>query len=139
MGLMDKIKGALGQHGDKVEGGIDRAGDMADERTDGKVRRQGRPGTGLAKDALRKLDDEGDTPADDHRRSLGQRPGRPAGPGVRPSAPSRRNGPHPAGPGAARRRRRRAGASARGRGDDIGVHSGDVLDTIRRLAERGAG
>ena len=62
MGLMDKIKGALGQHGDKVETGIDRAGDMVDDKTGNKYADKVDQGQDAAKDALRKLDDGGDTP-----------------------------------------------------------------------------
>jgi antitoxin protein of toxin-antitoxin system len=34
--LKDKAKDKLGQHGDKVDRGVDKARDMADERTGGK-------------------------------------------------------------------------------------------------------
>ena len=36
MGLLDKIKGMLGGNADKVKEGIDKAGDMVDEKTGGK-------------------------------------------------------------------------------------------------------
>lgn len=36
MGLLDKIKGMLGGNVDKVTEGIDKAGDMVDEKTGGK-------------------------------------------------------------------------------------------------------
>ena len=36
MGLLDKIKGMLGGNADKVKEGIDKAGDMIDEKTGGK-------------------------------------------------------------------------------------------------------
>ncbi len=36
MGLLDKAKGLLGQHGDKVEGAIDKVADVVDEKTGGK-------------------------------------------------------------------------------------------------------
>lgn len=36
MGLMDKVKGALKGNTDKVKEGIDKAGDMVDEKTGGK-------------------------------------------------------------------------------------------------------
>lgn len=35
MGLMDKIKGLLGQHEDKVHDGIDKAADVANDKTGG--------------------------------------------------------------------------------------------------------
>ena len=36
MGMMDKLKGMLGQHPDKAKDAVERAGDMIDERTGGK-------------------------------------------------------------------------------------------------------
>lgn len=36
MGLLDKIKGMLGGNVDKAKAGIDKAGDMVDEKTGGK-------------------------------------------------------------------------------------------------------
>ena len=36
MGLLDKIKGMLGGNADKVKDGLDKAGDMVDEKTGGK-------------------------------------------------------------------------------------------------------
>ena len=36
MGLLDKIKGMLGGNADKVKEGLEKAGDMVDEKTDGK-------------------------------------------------------------------------------------------------------
>lgn len=36
MGLLDKIKGLIGGNTDKVKQGIDKAGDMVDEKTGGK-------------------------------------------------------------------------------------------------------
>ena len=36
MGLLDKIKGMLGGNVDKVKEGVDKAGDMVDEKTGGK-------------------------------------------------------------------------------------------------------
>jgi hypothetical protein len=35
MGLMDKAKDAAGKHGDKVDEGMDKAGEMAKEKTGG--------------------------------------------------------------------------------------------------------
>ena len=40
MSFMEKVKGMLGQHPDKAQQGVDRAGDMVDERTGGKHARQ---------------------------------------------------------------------------------------------------
>ncbi|MGK5556210.1 antitoxin [Actinomadura kijaniata] len=36
MSFADKVKGMLGQHSDKAEQGVEKAGDMLDERTGGK-------------------------------------------------------------------------------------------------------
>ena len=36
MGLLDKIKGMIGGNADKVKDGVDKAGDMVDEKTGGK-------------------------------------------------------------------------------------------------------
>ena len=36
MGFMDKIKGALGGHKNEVKGGIDKAGDVVDDKTGAK-------------------------------------------------------------------------------------------------------
>jgi hypothetical protein len=35
MGFMDKVKGLLGQHEDKVDDAIDKAADVADDKTGG--------------------------------------------------------------------------------------------------------
>ncbi len=56
MGLMDKVRSMLGQHGDKVEGGIDKGGDFIDDKTGGKYAEHVDKGQDAAKDALRKLD-----------------------------------------------------------------------------------
>lgn len=36
MSIVDKVKEMLGQHSDKVQQGIDKAGDMVDQKTGGK-------------------------------------------------------------------------------------------------------
>ncbi len=36
MGLLDKIKGMLGGNADKAKAGLEKAGDMVDEKTGGK-------------------------------------------------------------------------------------------------------
>ncbi len=36
MGLLDKAKSLLGQHGDKVEGAIDKVAEVVDDKTGGK-------------------------------------------------------------------------------------------------------
>ena len=55
MGFMDKVKGMLGQHGDKVSRGLDKAGQMADSKTKGKYSSQIRTGTQKAKEQAEKL------------------------------------------------------------------------------------
>ncbi|MCH6163008.1 antitoxin [Streptomyces marispadix] len=54
MGFMDKVKGMLGQHGEKVSKGIDKAAGMADSKTKGKYSEQIRSGTQKAKDQAEK-------------------------------------------------------------------------------------
>jgi len=56
MGLMDKVKGMLGQNRGKVDSGIDKAGDTIDDRTGGKYAGQVDKGQDAARDALDKLD-----------------------------------------------------------------------------------
>ena len=51
--LKDKAKDLVGQHGDKVEDGVDRAGRFIDEKTGNKHSDQINQGTDKAKDALR--------------------------------------------------------------------------------------
>ncbi|MBA0051934.1 antitoxin [Streptomyces sp. AJS327] len=55
MGFMDKVKGMIGQHGDKVQQGLDKAAKMADSKTKGKYSGQIQSGTRKAKDAAEKL------------------------------------------------------------------------------------
>ena len=62
MGWMDKIKGALGQHSDKVETGVDKAGNTIDDRTGNKYVDKVDQGQDAANEALPNLDDGGDTP-----------------------------------------------------------------------------
>lgn len=58
MGFMDKAKDALGEHGDKVDAGIDKAADIADEKTDGKYSDHIDTGADKAKEVLDGLTDE---------------------------------------------------------------------------------
>jgi uncharacterized protein YjbJ (UPF0337 family) len=37
MGVVDKVKGLLSQNADKVDAAIDKAGDIVDEKTQGKL------------------------------------------------------------------------------------------------------
>ena len=52
MGLLDKIKGLAGQHADKVEGAIDKAADVVDEKTGGKYADKIDKGAEAAKDFI---------------------------------------------------------------------------------------
>jgi hypothetical protein len=38
MGFIDKVKGVLSENADKVDAAIDKAGDIVDERTQGKFK-----------------------------------------------------------------------------------------------------
>jgi hypothetical protein len=51
--LKDKAKEAVGQHGDKVEDGVDRAGQFVDEKTGNKHSDQVQQGVDKAKEGLR--------------------------------------------------------------------------------------
>jgi hypothetical protein len=59
MGFMDKVKGMLGQHSEKVSKGIDKAAGMADSKTKGKYSEQIRSGTQKAKQQAEKYGREG--------------------------------------------------------------------------------
>ena len=59
MGFLDKIKDLAGQHADKVEGAIDKAADVADEKTGGKYAEHIDKGAEAAKGFV---GDEGSTP-----------------------------------------------------------------------------
>jgi hypothetical protein len=55
MSFMDKVKGMLGQHSDKVAKGVDKAGQMADSKTKGKYSNHIRTGTQKAKEQAEKF------------------------------------------------------------------------------------
>jgi hypothetical protein len=59
MGMMDKVKGLLGQHGEKVTKGIDKAADMADKKTKGKYSDRIKTGSQKAKEQAEKYGREG--------------------------------------------------------------------------------
>ena len=64
MGIFDKAKDALSGQEDKVDAGIERAGDMVDQKTEGKYVEQVDQGQEMAKDKLRDFAaDEPDQPA----------------------------------------------------------------------------
>ena len=52
MGIMDKVKGMLEQHGDKVGLGLDKAAEAVDSKTGGKYSGQIKSGTQKAKEAI---------------------------------------------------------------------------------------
>jgi hypothetical protein len=52
MGIFDKAKDALSGQQDKVEAGVEQAGDMVDEKTEGKYAEQVDQGQEMAKDKL---------------------------------------------------------------------------------------
>jgi hypothetical protein len=56
MGLLDKAKSMLFQNKDKVEGAIDKAGDVVDKKTSGKYADQVDTAQEKAKDLLEKGD-----------------------------------------------------------------------------------
>ena len=60
MSIVDKVKEMLGGHADKVEKGIDKAGDVIDQKTDGKYSDKVDMAQDKAKDYLNK--DEGQQP-----------------------------------------------------------------------------
>lgn len=60
MGMMDKLKGMLGQHSDKVDEGITKAGDVADDKTGGKYTEQVDKAEDAARDALGGESSDGD-------------------------------------------------------------------------------
>ena len=69
MGFMDKVKGMVGQHHDKVDKGLERGGEAAESRTRGRHRKQVRTGTGKAREAAERMS-----------RERGEQGGTPGGP-----------------------------------------------------------
>jgi hypothetical protein len=64
MGIFDKAKDAVREHSEQIDAGIDNAGDLVDEKTEGKHVEQVVQGQGMAKDKLRDFAaDEPDQPA----------------------------------------------------------------------------
>lgn len=59
MGFMDKVKGMMGQHSDKVAKGADKAGEKADAATKGKYSDKIKSGTEKAKDQAERMGQEG--------------------------------------------------------------------------------
>ena len=52
MGIFDKAKDALSGQQDKVDAGVEKAGDMVDEKTEGKYAEQVDKGQDMARDKL---------------------------------------------------------------------------------------
>ena len=61
MGLLVKVKGLLGSNADKVKEGVEKAGDMIDEKTDGKYADQ----VDMAQDKVEELIEEQAEEADE--------------------------------------------------------------------------
>jgi hypothetical protein len=55
MGIFDKAKDALSGQEDKVDAGIEKAGDMVDDRTEGKYAEQVDQGQQMGRDKLRDM------------------------------------------------------------------------------------
>jgi hypothetical protein len=62
MGIFDKAKDALSQHSEHVHTGIEKAGDLVDERTGGKYAEHVDKGQDLATDRVREYADGEPTP-----------------------------------------------------------------------------
>jgi hypothetical protein len=52
MGIFDRAKDAMSGQSERVEAGVEKAGDMADEKTEGKYAEQVDQGQEMAKDKL---------------------------------------------------------------------------------------
>jgi hypothetical protein len=64
MGIFDKAKDAVSEHSEQIDTGIDKAGDLVDEKTEGTYVEQVDQGQEMAKDKLRDFAaDEPDQPA----------------------------------------------------------------------------
>ena len=65
MSIMDKAKGLLGKNRDKAKGGVDKAADVIDDKTDGTHTDKIEDGAEKAKDVIDDLadDDATDKPA----------------------------------------------------------------------------
>jgi hypothetical protein len=62
MGIMDKVKGMFGGHAEKADTGIEKAGDIIDDKTSGKYAEQVDKGQDAAREGLDNLSgDDGST------------------------------------------------------------------------------
>ncbi len=59
MGIFDKVKKLAEEHSDKLEGAVDKAAEVVDDRTGGKYSDQIESGTDKTKAFLEDLGDEG--------------------------------------------------------------------------------
>lgn len=59
MSLMDKVKQLAGEHGDKVEGAVDKVAEIVDQKTGGKYRDKIQSGVDAAKGFLGKEEGAG--------------------------------------------------------------------------------
>lgn len=64
MGIFDKAKDALSEHKDKVDEGVAKAGDLIDEKTDGKYAGQVDKGEAMAKERLADYASKDDAPVE---------------------------------------------------------------------------
>ncbi|MGH9230119.1 MAG: antitoxin [Acidimicrobiales bacterium] len=60
MGIMDKVKGLFSQHGEQVDAGIEKAGDVIDDKTGGKAAEEVDKGQDAARQGLDKLTGDDD-------------------------------------------------------------------------------
>ncbi len=65
MGLLDKIKSLISGNADKVKDGVDKAGDMVDEKTGGKYTDKIEAAEEKIADVIDKADDMADDSTDD--------------------------------------------------------------------------
>ena len=64
MGIFDRAKDAVSEHSEQIDAGIDKGGDLVDEKTENKYVERVDQGQELAKDKLRDFAaDEPDQPA----------------------------------------------------------------------------
>ena len=64
MGIFDRAKDAMSGQSEQVDAGVKKAGDMVDEKTEGKYAEQVDQGQEMAKDKLREMTaDEPEQPA----------------------------------------------------------------------------
>jgi hypothetical protein len=59
MGLLDKIKGMLGQHEDQAKGAVEKTGDAVDDKTGGKYSSQVDTAQAKADEFIDKTNDQG--------------------------------------------------------------------------------